>query len=163
MRAVLPALALLVAAAACRPAATARGGDLASDALPSCPPGTEPHGGAPPHGYHLFCLDADGKRHGPFLQWDDAGRMRLRGHFEHGRRDGHWVQWQLSGEKSSESDYRDDLLHGVEMNWYPNGQLWTRREFRAGKPHGVTVYYRADGTVEGEALYQDGELVKLTQ
>lgn len=63
-----------------------------------CPTGTEQFGAGPPEGDMLWCVDGNGKNHGPFKTWYASGQIESEGTYANGVRVGTWRYWSASGE-----------------------------------------------------------------
>lgn len=88
---------------------TTQAGDTKSDdtpaaaasptAIEACPAGTHAEGAAPPAGFELRCLDAEGRAEGVWRNWYDDGQLM------------------------SERSMKQGREHGRQRSWWPNGQL----------------------------------------
>jgi hypothetical protein len=65
----------------------------------TCPEGTHAEGAAPPNGFELRCVDAEGRAEGPWRTWYDNGQLMSERSMQQGRE------------------------HGRQRSWWPNGQL----------------------------------------
>ena len=102
--------------------ATALPGTLpaAADEPLACPPGTTLKRDKPPS-LNLWCRNAAGVRHGPFLGRFDNGAVHTRGQSRDGKKEGWWRHWNAEGVQVSEYEYSNDFrisrrLIGVEAN-----------------------------------------------
>ncbi len=73
--------------------------DATDSGAHTCPDGTHAEGAAPPEGFELRCLDAEGRAEGPWRNWYDNGQLL------------------------SERSMKQGREHGRQRSWWPNGQL----------------------------------------
>ena len=64
----------------------------------------------------------DGRRHGPYLEWDRYGDKIIEGYYKEGKKDGRWTSW-LDGIKIEEKTFKNDLKEGILTRWYENGRV----------------------------------------
>lgn len=106
---------------------------------PTCPAGTTAAGAAPPRGLSAWCVDANGRQHGPAVEWFDDGTHRSHGAYEHGRRHGPW------------------------RSYYVGGQVRAQREYREGQAFGTWTTYFADGSVATSLVHRGADEVHVTE
>lgn len=112
--------------------------------------------------------------HGPFVHWDEDGRVIGRGAHRFGRREGTWTRW-FSVEET-EANFGASVALGFTAPFtsqveYAAGEMhgtWTivdaakRRvsacEFETGRRNGMSVWWYPDGKKFREAEYRLGEL-----
>lgn len=129
---------VLAAALACRPhghgAATASPDGAAKGPALACPADAHVEGRPTDR---MFCVRADGKRHGPVLEVFPEGGKRLEGAYVDGKKHGDWREF------------------------YVGGTVRTEEHYDHGKPVGTWIEYFADGTHAIERLQRDDGLVAL--
>jgi hypothetical protein len=150
-----------------------------------CPAGAKLGGGPPPDKDEVFCLDDDGRRHGPYLRWSGNAEVEA-GHYRNGRRVGlwffrtgplDWIDVELcdgrpdgvvrdwhGGSLTREIATSGGVAHGLYKRFSEDGRQIEQGEHRRGRPWGWWYYRfaRDDGGVESTAaLYGPrGELQK---
>jgi hypothetical protein len=152
----IAALLLLTSASACRPV-RGRAADPSTTseagAAIACPSDTVFVGEGPPRGRAAWCVDADGRQHGPAMEWFDDGTVRSEGAYAKGAMTGAWRSFYSGGVVRSEKTYRDGVPTGT----------WTTF-FADGSPSTVHVYASADRVRvtefgPGKKKLREGELV----
>lgn len=108
-------------------------------------------------GAELWCEDARGRRHGPFLRLHPSGTVALRGAYEGGRRDGVFLAWSLSGALEGKRTYVRGLEQGVEERFYAGGRRRSTTAYRAGKKHGPHRAWHENGRLAVAGEYVDDE------
>lgn len=58
-----------------------------------------------------------------------------------GRKEGPWVQWDFRGRKTKEGQYHEDSKEGLWLIYYPNGNLARREQYRKNKLDGLSTSY----------------------
>ena len=86
----------------------------------------------------------------------------LRGTFRNGKKDGPWVEYQRNGRLWFKETYKDGKPDGPWVIYHDNGQLKDKGTFKDGKRDGPWVGYNSDGTVwkKYTGTYKDGVKVK---
>jgi hypothetical protein len=77
----------------------------------------------------LRCTTADGRRHGPSLEWFGDGQLAARTEWREGEKHGRFEMWYPSGQKRAEGEHRGNLPHGVWTYWESDGTVQQRRDF----------------------------------
>ena len=118
---------------------------LAEDDL-VCPEGSErqeapsknPEGEVIP-GTETFCLDADGKRHGPVRYWYQSGERLATGTNDHGLATGQWTHYHKNGERLAEGMMEADKPAGLWRKWDSDGKKQSETHFKDGNRHGLDI------------------------
>lgn len=79
--------------------------------------------------YHLV----DGKRDGPEVTYDDAGRKLSETTYRAGARAGVAMRWDVAGQKREAGRYVGDMKHGVWIEYGADGSETRRTEYRNGE------------------------------
>lgn len=120
-----------------------------------CPPGTVEKGGAPPEEFEAWCEgrpDAYGtpRRHGPSRTWYDDGGLWTEARWEEGRRDGPFVEYERGGRKVREGTYRKDGKEGTWTVWFEDGSPAERAEWKDDVLHGAFTTWHRNGKKQVE-------------
>lgn len=133
----------------------------------ACEPGASIAPAAAPEST-LYCVRADGQRHGPYLTLFPDGTTEITGTYKDGKLNGTWQRNHPNGGVAEQGDYVDDLKDGtwrqygpsgtllgehhlsrgsgVERRWYDDGPLYLERTLKAGEAHGaLRLFDRAGG------------------
>lgn len=152
----------------------------------SCPEQTRPSRTQDAELIEHFCVDTDGRKHGPWLQLSIDGVKRRSGHFEHGeqsglwsvydeggalhlqgelvggKRQGVWTYYHLNGSKRSESTYVAGIREGAFVSWYADGFLMAEGAYRNDLEDGEWKIYGLRGKLEKTCLMDAGKQVSCT-
>jgi antitoxin component YwqK of YwqJK toxin-antitoxin module len=102
-----------------------------------------------------------GKPHGRTVRYYPGGGVESEAFYSDGHLTGVLTTWYESGQRRQAREFRNGYAHGVTREWDEGGTLREETNWRAGKPHGRSVRWHANGLVEFEAVYDDGQLVRL--
>ena len=96
----------------------------------------------------------------PFSGTIDEGLER--GSFKDGKKDGPWVNYNEDEQLSSEGTFKDGKREGLWVWYYDNGQLSSEGTYKDGEKDGPWVNYNEDGTVDyaRTGTYRDGVKVE---
>lgn len=61
-----------------------------------------------------------------------------------------------NGEIKAKGKYIDGMMDGKWLFYKKAGYLWQEGSFRMNKKHGSWIRYRADGSIENKAEFDDG-------
>jgi MORN repeat protein len=145
----IPALAVMLAA--CKTA-------------PSCPPGTQAMGSAPPDGEETWCqktVNGAPVKDGPFVlyRFDGSDQKMMEGNYLDGKQDGEWTLWYDSGQKQSVDHYKNGVQEGEHIGWYPNGKTSAIGQYKNGQREGVWKRWDPNGFKNWEEIYKDGKKI----
>lgn len=119
---------------------------MAGDKL-NCPAGTR-QAGSPEAGSGLVsCVDANGNAQGPYVAYDDAGRVAARGTMKDNFRDGKTTYFNAKGQKIGETEFRGSRYHGKRVEYFANGRIKSERTYTDGGLEGSLREYDASGAV----------------
>lgn len=91
----------------------------------------------------------NGKLEGPFIKWDEQGRVLEQAEYKAGMKEGERVLYEPSVNRVySIETYRQDLLHGESVT-FVEGRPYCKTKYSRGELHGVKLLYFPD-TQEGE-------------
>lgn len=90
-------------------------------------------------GRAAWCIDADGRQHGPAREWFDDGSVRTDGAYEHGAMTGAW------------------------RSYYSGAVVRSEKSYRAGTPVGTWTTYFADGSPSTVLVHEAGDKARLTE
>ena len=81
----------------------------------------------------------DGKKDGPYLAWDEAGRQTMEAKFVDGNLSGlvKLTGWFENGKKSVESHYLNNQIHGRYTQWTEQGKVVLEGNYSRGKKQGT--------------------------
>lgn len=89
----------------------------------------------------------DGKASGKFQAWYENGNIAVEGVFVDDNLDGLMEVWNEKEVKITEIEFQKGKLHGKFRTWYDNGQLHERGECKEGQPDGEWTIKYENGTV----------------
>lgn len=115
-----------------------------------CPDDASPRGDAPPQGRETWCVDTEGRRHGPWTIWFPSGSIAGRVHVGHGTEDGPVKLWWDGDALFEEGQYRDGRPDGT-WRTYVEGVLTSESDLR-GFPEVTRTWHEEDGTSQREAF-----------
>jgi hypothetical protein len=102
-----------------------------------------------------FCIDAAGKRQGPFLSLDSDGVVREGGTFSDDRKVGLWVRIRTRSVRGA-TPYVDGQITGLYRSWYPGQIIESEQYYVNGEYHGEDRHYYPDGTLELQGFWDNG-------
>jgi len=144
-RVVVPLLVLVVMPVSIGAGCGPRGKPTHPTANPSrtptiaCPSGTSLAGAGPPGGSSAWCIDDDGRQHGPTREWFDDGSVRTEGAYEHGATTGQW------------------------RSYYSGAVVRSEKSYRVGTPVGTWTTYFADGSPSTVLVHEGEGKARLTE
>ncbi|MEX1133101.1 MAG: toxin-antitoxin system YwqK family antitoxin [Flavobacteriales bacterium] len=116
--------------------------------------------------------------------FDTEGQLRKVERYDSGRLHGPQEVYYPNGTLAEKDNYANGKLHGESQSWFDNGNVKTLATYMNGEPEGNMVFYfptgkkeiegklvngdrdgawyyfNADGTIQLQALYRQGALVK---
>jgi antitoxin component YwqK of YwqJK toxin-antitoxin module len=81
----------------------------------------------------VWCVDAEGYRHGPEREWYANGQLGWEREYAHGDLHGPALGWYEDGSRDHQKAFRHGKLHGKAFRWHPNGRMAASSEWRDGK------------------------------
>jgi len=132
------------------------------ESVPSCPPGAQLMGAAPPDGEQQWCQKiADGKpvKHGYYVVYGPNGLKLIEGDYLDGKQDGEWTIYYESGLQQTVDHYKNGVQEGQHIGWYPNGKIATMGQYKNGKREGTWKRWDSDGFKNWEEVYKDDKKV----
>ncbi|MGH7947619.1 MAG: toxin-antitoxin system YwqK family antitoxin [Candidatus Binataceae bacterium] len=129
---------------------------------PSCPPGAQLMGAAPPDGEQQWCEKiVDGKpvKHGIYIVYGPNGEKLIEGHYVDGKQDSDWTLYYDTGIKQTVDHYRNGVQEGEHIGWYPNGKIATMGQYKNGKREGTWKRWDSDGFKNWEEVYRGDKKV----
>ena len=110
----------------------------------------------------VYCLDAEGLKHGPYRSSLSFERHRggmdkeqvVKAQFHHGEEHGEWVTIR-NGFRIARN-YKDGKPHGDRTYWFKNGQLWSKSSYHEGNRHGRWQEWSAPGVKFSDGSYRHG-------
>lgn len=102
--------------------------------------------------------DAQGRRHGPYLEYAADGTLVVRATYQAGLLHGRELRYYRDGKRLTVATYKLGVLHGRFERYHPNGRRALSARYADGKLAGKQVESSADGTRVLEAEYADDEL-----
>ncbi len=131
--------------------------------IPSCPPGSNLMGAAPPKGQEVWCqklIGGPAVKNGIFIVYNDGGGKMIEGDYRDGVQQGTWTMWYENGQRSAIDHYRNGLQDGVHISWYADGKKAIEGNYRAGKREGIWTRWDPSGLTHKQEVYRDGKLIK---
>jgi antitoxin component YwqK of YwqJK toxin-antitoxin module/predicted DCC family thiol-disulfide oxidoreductase YuxK len=99
---------------------------------------------------------AEGKLHGPLVEYYESGAVLERGEYVANQRQGPWTVWYPDGKPREQGAFRDDQEHGPWTYWYENGQKSREGPYQAGLQEGDWKSYWPDGTPMTAGTFVEG-------
>ena len=99
----------------------------------------------------------DGKRNGPYEQFDATGQLRSRSTYRDGVSDGPSEQYYKNGQLEQKCTYKNGNLDGLYEQYYMDGSLWIKCYYKDGYKDGPCEQYFNDGEVSGKYFYHHNE------
>ena len=94
----------------------------------------------------------EGRRHGPYRAWDDAGALRESGQYVKGDKAGTWTRYR-DGKTAHTSAWLHGKRHGKAHTFREDGRIKQTVEYAKDRRHGRTTRLYPDGTVERYDTY----------
>lgn len=109
---------------------------------------------------HLVVSYVDGKKEGPYLEFDESGQITAKCDYHNDLRNGMYRAYNY-GRVTEESTYVDGHLEGPMKKYYPDtGTIMEESTYKNGTMDGTAKWYDQDGKVTIQYEYKDGKLVK---
>lgn len=118
-----------------------------------CPPDTSERRTRAEGGFELWCADARGRRHGPFVRLHAGGALALRGTYLDGRRHGIFLAWFPSGRLEGRSTFERGLEQGAQDLFYESGRRRSTTVYRGGEKHGRHRAWHENGRLAATGEY----------
>lgn len=111
----------------------------------------------------------NGKRHGSWRRWSNAGQVLERGAYWNNHPDGTWTGYYPTGRVKVKKVYQKgkparkwrwwykDGSYKRDRWWYKNGRLEQEQNYQGLKPHGTYRWWYKDGKPRAEKHYLRGE------
>jgi hypothetical protein len=84
-----------------------------------------------------YSLDDDGRRNGPYSEYFEDGRVKIRTAYRAGELEGAYEAFDPKGAVLQKSNYQKGLLHGSYYEKSEDGVREVKAAFRGGKKHGA--------------------------
>ena len=125
--------------------------------------------GGRPHGLWVWYYDDSellremsyrrGKPEGEITEYNDTGKVVLKGSYFDGLEDGEWIIDE--GDYLRKGSYVDGLEQGEWLHYYnSNNKVAFKGSYIEGEPHGKHTYYHPNGRKSLEGSYNLGEKIK---
>lgn len=132
----------------------ASGFALAGDGAVNCPAGTKKVGGPSSAMQVTTCVNAKGDFHGPYVAYDEAGRVTARGTVKNGMRDGLFTFYDADGTVNGETQFREGDYDGKRVEYFANGKPKLVENYVKGSREGLQQRFSQDGKVQISAEYK---------
>ncbi len=101
----------------------------------------------------------NGYYHGPYLEFNDQGTIKLAAHYRNNKLHGPWASYRFSRPTVS-ANYKDGELDGLYVEFDPrDGSLKRETTFKEGLRDGFVRYYNKEGEVTAEYEFRNDEQV----
>lgn len=101
----------------------------------------------------------DGVLNGPYLEFDDRGRIQLAANYRAGQLHGPYGTFRI-GTPTLTATYVDGQLHGPMAEYFSrNGKIKQEVNYKMGKKHGLLRYFNEEGEVTLEYTYENDEKI----
>jgi len=101
---------------------------------------------------------ANGVLNGPYLEFDNVGRMEKLAYYGDGVLHGRSTKYRF-GKPLEEADYKNGQLDGIFRTYYNNAVLQQESNYSGGQKNGTATYYNEDGNIIMEYEYKNNEIV----
>ncbi|HLT28969.1 MAG TPA: hypothetical protein VK013_02940 [Myxococcaceae bacterium] len=132
----------------------ASGFALAGGGSINCPAGTQEIGGPKSERQASTCQKADGTLHGPYIGYDDEGRVITRGQVVNGFRDGTFTFYDADGVKTGETRFTRGNYDGKRVKYFANGKLRSEEFYVKGNREGTFRTFNKKGELVRQATYK---------
>lgn len=107
-----------------------------------------------------YAVDAEGRKHGPYLEHFPDGKTALRCGYRQDQLDGLWTAWHANGKMRAKGSYRLGARQGRWEEWKEDGSLWRVSAWRDGRRDGPTQVFAGKELV-ADQVWAAGQLVRL--
>ena len=99
----------------------------------------------------------DGRRHGPWKNFYENGKVKEEGEYDYNRRTGEWTFYNREGRIIQTGTYRNGRPEGLWKWYYPEGSILREEGYFQGKRDGQFIEYSKNGDIISQGEYLDGE------
>lgn len=112
-----------------------------------------------------YSVDKNKQIYGPYEEFYESGKLKLRGTYFNGKKGGQWVVYDDNSKRVLESfSYKNDLLDGVYTRYGASGQPALKLTYKAGAMQYPMFAYDEKGNARRIAYpHNYDEVVKFTQ
>ena len=132
---------------------------LAGDASIQCPEGTRKIGGPRSAIEATTCVNAAGLYHGPYVEFDKAQNVVVRGTWKDGFRHGKFTFFDANGVKTGETHFARDNYDGKRIKYFANGQPRTVENYVKGNREGVQQEFDLRGNLVSSTEFRNDRQV----
>ncbi len=90
---------------------------------------------------------------GPYVSYDEAGKVSEEGQFKNGKRDGLWKLY-VDGVLWCEKSMKVGVEHGMTKTYFPNGNLMKEVPYVSGHVQGTYRQYDENGKLIAEKVFK---------
>jgi len=127
---------------------------LADDGKVVCPAGTKKVGGPSTEMRTSTCVNAQGDFHGPYVVFDEAGRVASRGTVKNGMRDGVFTFYDTKGAVVGETRFTAGNYDGKRVKYFASGKPKLIENYVKGNREGVQQEFSEDGALVSAVEYK---------
>ena len=103
----------------------------------------------------FYCVGEEG-RVGPWLEFDENGRLRKRAEYSHDKMNGSWEAYHPNGLVETRGQMSDDKRTGVWVQYYVNGSLRSEKNYADNQLEGPIKLYYQDGRLMADGGFSAG-------
>jgi hypothetical protein len=107
-----------------------------------------------------YGVDAAGRRSGPYLEYHQGGRLKVKTRYRADRIEGKYETFYENGERELRASYKQGLLHGKYEEFEEDGELLVRGKYDNGERDGEFNWFR-DSAVASVQIWAGGQLEEL--
>jgi hypothetical protein len=107
-----------------------------------------------------YGVDAEGRKHGPYVEHFPDGKTALRCGYRQDKLDGLWTAWFPQGKMRAKGSYRLGARQGRWEEWKEDGSLWRVSAWRDGLRDGPTQVFAGKELV-ADQVWAAGRLLRL--
>jgi len=98
----------------------------------------------------------NGKPHGPWTEWYEAGKIREQRFFNRGQKVGIHRAWWPNGENKWEYAFENGVNQGRHTTWNSEGQLISEMNYDEGQEEGRQVVFYDNGSIKSNYVIKNG-------
>lgn len=103
----------------------------------------------------FYCVGFEG-RMGPWLEFDERGRLRKRAEYQKDKMNGEWMAFHTNGTIETRGQMLNDERVGVWTQYFVNGKLRSEKTYANNQLNGPMKLFYQEGGLMAEGGYVDG-------
>lgn len=107
-----------------------------------------------------YAVDAEGRKHGPYLAYWENGRIRVKARYREDLLEGSYESFYEDGSRHVQASYRHDQLNGKYVERWLGGKPHVAGRYKIGQRHGAFELETQEGR-KSRQKWKDGQLLEL--